>query len=142
MRLVADIATDDLPAAHRVMRQLRPHLDAAAFVAQATRQMAEQGWHLAAAYDGDGAVLGLMGYRFGEYLAWGRILYIDDLVVDEARRSGGVGAALLRLAEDLGRAAGCASVQLDSGTQRQRAHAFYETQGYTFTSHHYCRLLG
>jgi GNAT superfamily N-acetyltransferase len=55
---------------------------------------------------------------------------IAGLVVDEARRSEGVGPRLLRAAEDWARARGCRAVRVRSNVVRERAHAFYEREGY------------
>jgi GNAT superfamily N-acetyltransferase len=55
---------------------------------------------------------------------------VSALVVDEAARGGGVGAALLAAAEAHARAAGCSHVELSSNERRTRAHAFYERAGF------------
>ena len=41
------------------------------------------------------SVLAVAGFRALENLSAGRVLYVDDLVTDEARRSAGHGAQLL-----------------------------------------------
>lgn len=55
---------------------------------------------------------------------------LSSLVVDETRRSGGVGAALLSAAEAFAVQAGCAQLELSSNVARTRAHQFYERHGY------------
>ena len=55
---------------------------------------------------------------------------LSALVVDDARRSAGTGAALMRAAEDWAAAHGCAQLELSSSVARTRAHRFYERQGY------------
>jgi GNAT superfamily N-acetyltransferase len=55
---------------------------------------------------------------------------IAGLVVDESRRGEGVGPALLRAAEEWARARGCRAVRVRSNVVRERAHAFYEREGY------------
>ena len=52
------------------------------------------------------------------------------LVVDESVRSGGVGAALLAAAEAWARGAGFATMRVRSNVLRERAHRFYEREGY------------
>lgn len=76
------------------MQQLRPHLtEELAFVEQVQRQLAE-GYYLVYWQDG-GKVRALAGFRFLEFLAWGKVLYIDDLITDsEAHRSGHGGKLL------------------------------------------------
>ena len=140
----ADIrdADDDasLRAAWPVVAQLRPHLDADAFVAAALRQQAE-GWRASVLYDAGGIPRAFAGWRVQEMLAHGRFLYVDDLVTDAAARSGGHGKALLDWLKDQARALGCTSLQLDSGTQRIDAHAFYLRERLRITSFHFRAAL-
>ena len=55
---------------------------------------------------------------------------ISALVVDEALRSQGAGAALIGAAEQAAAKRGCAHVELSCSERRVRAHAFYEATGY------------
>jgi len=55
---------------------------------------------------------------------------LSALVVDDAHRSGGIGAALLEAAEAFALEHGCAQLELSSNVARTRAHRFYERQGY------------
>jgi GNAT superfamily N-acetyltransferase len=55
---------------------------------------------------------------------------ILGLVVDRDHRSAGVGAALLAAGEGWARAAGCTGMRVRSRIARERAHAFYERNGY------------
>lgn len=59
---------------------------------------------------------------------------ISMMVVAEAARSGGIGAALVAEAEARLKAAGCGLVEVTSNARRLRAHAFYEKLGYERTS--------
>ena len=135
----ADIRPADdaaaLRAAWPVVSQLRPHLDEDAFVAQALRQQAE-GWQATVLYQ-DGVARAFAGWRVQEMLAHGRFLYVDDLVTDGRVRSTGHGRALLDWLKDRARQLGCASLQLDSGTQRIDAHAFYLRERLRIVSFHF-----
>ena len=55
---------------------------------------------------------------------------ISALVVDQALRSQGAGAALTDAAEQAASKRGCAHVELSCSARRTRAHAFYEARGY------------
>jgi N-acetylglutamate synthase-like GNAT family acetyltransferase len=59
---------------------------------------------------------------------------VSMMVVDEVRRSGGVGAALVAEAERRLEAAGCYMIEVTSNLSRERAHHFYEQLGYERTS--------
>lgn len=68
------------------------------------------------------AYLDLHSVRFG-HRAW-----IEDLAVDPARRSQGIGSQLLAAARDWARERGATHLELDSGEARTDAHRFYERQ--------------
>jgi pyridoxamine 5'-phosphate oxidase len=83
------------------------------------------------------------GWRFLDQLVSGRVLYIDDLVTDEALRSSGFGARLLEWLVTHARDTGCARLELDSGVWRSAAHQFYFRNGLSISSHHFrTELLG
>jgi ribosomal protein S18 acetylase RimI-like enzyme len=66
---------------------------------------------------------------------------ISMLVVAEAARGHGVGAALVAEAEARLKAAGCGLVEVTSNVKRLRAHAFYERLGYNRTSFRFGKQL-
>jgi GNAT superfamily N-acetyltransferase len=55
---------------------------------------------------------------------------LNGLIVAEAQRSLGAGARLLEAAEDWARNHGCPSMSVRSNVIRERAHRFYDRQGY------------
>jgi GNAT superfamily N-acetyltransferase len=55
---------------------------------------------------------------------------INGLVVSSSARSQGVGKLLLRAAEDWARQKKCTGLNLRSNVLRERAHGFYEREGY------------
>ena len=68
---------------------------------------------------------------------------LRGLVVDEAHRSGGVGKDLLEAAEQWAREHGCRTMTVRSRITRERAHRFYEREGYrrVKTSHVFGKAL-
>lgn len=127
-----------LTAAETLHRQLRPQLppDYAGRMAL----IFEAGARMAVALDGE-TPAGLAVYRVIENTAHGRELYVDDLATDEARRSTGVGRALLAWLEQQARTLDCGWLTLDSGTQRQQAHKFYFREGMLITSFHFAKPM-
>jgi len=123
-----------------VMLQLRPHLTGTTLVAQIQRQRLE-GYHLAYLTTASGQVACAAGFRLLRNLAWGRFLYVDDLVTAEAERSSGHGASMLRWLEAHARQYGCAALHLDSGLQRESAHRFYRREDLEITSYHFQKIL-
>ena len=112
--------------AEHVHRQLRPLLPAD-YAEKMARVLKDA--RIALAVKGD-TVLGLAVYRCYENSFDGLKFYIDDLVSDEARRSEGVGHALIGHLELVARTLGASGLVLDSGTQRTRAHKFYFREGF------------
>jgi GNAT superfamily N-acetyltransferase len=55
---------------------------------------------------------------------------VNGLVVADAHRSLGAGAQLLAAAEDWARGHGCKDMSVRSNVIRERAHKFYERNGY------------
>jgi ribosomal protein S18 acetylase RimI-like enzyme len=64
---------------------------------------------------------------------------VEDVVVDQAQRSQGVGALMMDHAKALAQEAGCYKLALSSNQKRERAHAFYESLG--FERHGYSFLI-
>jgi len=141
-RMNIDIAESEkeLEACHTVMRQLRPHLALRDFITQVLRQQEETGYRIAYVRESD-RVMAVAGYLFRETLADGYFLNIDDLVTDEAIRSKGYGAALIRWLIAQAVSNKCTGVQLDSGVQRFDAHRFYDREAFEKTAHHFAHLL-
>jgi GNAT superfamily N-acetyltransferase len=130
---------DDVLACFPVIRHLRELEDAATFLRR-VRSQQRSGYQLVVLREG-GAPVAVAGFRLGESLAWGRYLYVDDLVTLPEVRSRGYGAALLAWLAELGRARGVEQLHLDSGKQRLDAHRFYEREGLEPSSIHFKRSL-
>lgn len=124
-----------LRSAWPVAQQLRPHLTEEGFVAQALRQF-DEGFRATALYD-DGNARAYAGWRVYENLVYGKHMYVDDLVTDQTVRSRGYGKQLLDWLKDEARRQGCAKLQLDSGTHRKDAHAFYLREGLRIEAFHF-----
>lgn len=130
-------ATSDeaIAGAFPVMRQLRPHLAEPAFV-DLVRQHQRSGYRLAVLED-EGKVQAVAGFRILEQLVRGRVLYVNDLVTDEASRSRGYGDALFDWLVSRAREEGCKALELDSGVQRHGAHRFYLRKRMSISSYHF-----
>jgi GNAT superfamily N-acetyltransferase len=134
----AVVARDWLRKAEAVHRQLRTTLPRE--YEDRMRRVFAGGARMCVAVD-RGEVAGVAVYRTYENTWAGRQLYVDDLVTDEARRSQGVGRALLGHLEAKARAGGLETLCLDSGTQRHDAHRFYFREGMVVTSFHFVKKL-
>ncbi len=75
-------------------------------------------------------VAGWIAVSVDEPFVTGREALVEGLVVDERLRSQGVGERLLHEAEAWARAHACTAVRVQSNVIRERAHTFYERNGY------------
>jgi GNAT superfamily N-acetyltransferase len=122
-----------------VLRQLRPHLEESAMVRQIVRQQAAG--YLLAYCEAEHLIRSVAGYRYGENLAYGKFMYVDDLVTNGDDRSKGFGKFLFDWLVAAAKEQGCEVLALDSGVQRFGAHRFYLTNRMDIVSHHfYLRL--
>jgi GNAT superfamily N-acetyltransferase len=132
------ISVAEIEQCFPVISQLRSHLVADDFVPQVQAQM-EQGYQLA--YIHDTQVLGAAGFNIANNLAWGKYLYLADLVVDSRVRSQGYGDALFTWLIKYAQKHNCQQFHLDSGVQRFAAHRFYLRHKMNISSHHFSLKL-
>ena len=141
-QLLSGTADDDeIKSCFPVFHELRPHLrNEMSFCEQVRRQ------HRVSDYDISvirlaSTVVSAIGFRISEHLAWGKVLYIDDLSTLSNHRNLGCAASLLNWAADYGKAEACEAMHLDSGYGRKHAHRLYLKQGFELVSHHFSRHL-
>lgn len=125
----------DLERISAVMLQLRPAFTKETLIAR-IREQQQEGYQVAFVEEA-GEVLCVAGYVVGTKLAWGKHIYVDDLVTNENRRSTGAGKVMIDWLKEHARSLGCQTLQLDSGVQRIRAHGFYLREGFHISSHHF-----
>jgi hypothetical protein len=70
---------------------LRPHLIEANFV-EVVRAQAKEGYRIAY-IESDSEVVAATGFRVLHFLAWGKVLYIDDLITLPSKKRAGLGGA-------------------------------------------------
>ena len=82
------------------------------------------------------AYLDVLSVRYGQRC------FVEDLAVDPAQRSRGIGKALLEEAQRWAADHGATHLELDSGTARKDAHRFYEREGPSWTGIQFSWWLG
>ena len=98
------------------LRQMKPASKHAVFVAEAKE-----------------AATGLVGWlhvSISNLLENDTRAEVNGLIVANGQRSGGAGAKLLEAAEEWARRHGCRGMNVRSNVIRERAHVFYERNGY------------
>jgi ribosomal protein S18 acetylase RimI-like enzyme len=127
VEVIADITDEDLAAVNRLIPQLSR--SAPPLSADALKQIVSwDGNYLLIARDGDRVVGMLTLVTFP--IPTGLRAWIEDVVVDEAARGQGVGAALTQEAVRRSRAVGARTVDLTSRPTRQAANRLYERLGF------------
>lgn len=121
------------------MKVLRPHLAEIDFLGKVRRQE-KQGYQLAACIDRN-EVCALAGFRVGEFMAWGKVLYLDDLITDPEKKKNGYGGSLMKWIQDVAEKCGCDEIHLDTGYGRNDAHRLYLKNGFLLASHHLSKNL-
>jgi GNAT superfamily N-acetyltransferase len=142
---VRELGPGETHLAARTLLQLRPHHGSVdALVRQVDERQRGNGYRLIGAFEEDAEeAAAVAGFRINEFLAWGRHLYVDDLVTAEGHRGRGLAHRLFAWLEDEARRAGCTQFHLDSGVGEDRAdaHRFYFRHGLRIASYHFQREL-
>ena len=130
----------EIAACYPVMSELRQPLVEVEFLPR-VRGLEKMGYHLAYVQQPD-KVVAVAGFWLRENLAWGRFMYVDDLVTLSSHRSQGIGSRMLGWLRAYAIKESCRQLHLDSGTQRKGAHRFYEREGMTLFGYHFAEVLG
>src|SRR5207302_6473723 len=82
MSLIREIGPEETGLAYTTFLELRPHLASCeAMIEQINRWQRPEGYRLLGSFEeGMKEPVALAGFRFLHALAWGHILYVDDLV--------------------------------------------------------------
>ncbi|WP_374076064.1 GNAT family N-acetyltransferase [Bdellovibrio bacteriovorus] len=130
----------DLERCYPIMKELRPHLSFEEYIAIYNEAHIADGYEIVAIED-KGQIMAVMGYRFLSDYVRGRHVYVDDLVSTEKARSQGLGAELLKFAEEIAKASGCSTLRLCTGIENDRGVKFYERNGWTKRAFAYTKKL-
>ena len=125
----------DLAKVADVLLELRGTFSRDTLIAQ-IKQQRQAGYQIAYV-ESDGDVLCASGFVVGTKLAWGKHVYVDDLVTSDRHRSKGAGAKMIEWLKSYAIQLGCNQLHLDSGVQRFAAHRFYLREGFNIASHHF-----
>ena len=137
---IIEVKTDEeILSCWDVMLVLRPHLIKDDFLTKVKRQY-EQGYQIAAIVP-ENKAFALIGFRILEFMAWGKVLYIDDLITHPDHKRNGYGGKLLDWVFEAAKENGCDEVHLDTGHHRHDAHRLYLNKGFSINSHHLSKTV-
>lgn len=130
--LIRDALASDLPAIHGLVRELAIYEKAeSAFTATLAAYEADfaQGVFQAKVAEVEGKVVGMVLF-FMHYSTWkGKMLYLEDFVVEEAYRRKGIGRLLFNAFLEEAKSRGCALVKWQVLDWNRPALDFYEKFG-------------
>jgi GNAT superfamily N-acetyltransferase len=142
---VRELVPPDTGLATPALRALRPRFgDDEDLVRWIDDLMRPEGYRIIGAFDPQWShAAAVAGFRVEHSTAWGRHLYVDDLVTLHVARKRGHALALLQWLAEEGRRLGCEELHLDSSTgpDRYDAHRLYMAAGLSITAHHFARRL-
>jgi GNAT superfamily N-acetyltransferase len=118
----------------RVFKELRPHLTETDFLHRWLRQK-EEGYRIVYLKP-EMLVVAAAGFRILNTMAWGKIVYLDDLVALTSEHGRGWGSRLLQWLQGLARESQCNGIHLETGYQRFAAHKAYLRNGFRMNCHH------
>lgn len=126
---------DEVRRCWPAFRELRPHLQSEEEFVERWRAQVGESYQIAYVAEGD-RVPAAAGYRLMSTMAWGRIIYLDDLVAVEACHRIGLGTALLKFLQGEARRLSCDALHLDTGYHRHLAHRAYFRNGFRMDCMH------
>lgn len=130
---------EDMARQYALVKCLNPDLGLPRY-RQLLIQMLAKGYRMVGAFLGEECV-GLSGFWTGTKLYSGKYLEIDNFVIDEARRSAGIGKRLLDWLEQEARRQACETIMLDAYTSNTRGHRFYFREGYIIKGFHFLKRI-
>lgn len=134
-RITVARSEQEISDCYLVMAELRPHIRPDEFLPMVKRLAGIAGFKLA--YLTDGEIKAVAGFRISEWLAGGKYLEIEDLVVKSGERSKGYGGGLFDWLVEHARENNCQQVRLVSRVSRLDAHRFYLRKGMNLEAHYF-----
>ena len=137
--MIRELKGDDSARAFTAMAELRLLADVRTFLARVAEQRRE-GYRLVGSFEnGDVDAAAVAGFRVGHFLAWGKVVYVDDLSTRATYRGRGHAGALMDWLLTEATRLECDQLHLDSGVgpDRETAHRLYMNKGMRISAHHF-----
>jgi GNAT superfamily N-acetyltransferase len=140
LRAPRELQASESHRAAAALLELRPDYASSGALVERIDAQRAAGYRVVGSFEpGDAAAAAVGGFWIGENLAWGRFLYVDDLVTRTTLRGRGHADAVMRWVEEEARRESCDQLHLDSGVgfDRADAHRFYFRRGLVIASYHF-----
>jgi GNAT superfamily N-acetyltransferase len=139
---IRKLVHQDYPAAIELLAHLNPGVPGDVLKQRFETILSEHPHYHAFGAFLDGKLSALAGVWIATKIWCGKYLELDNLVVDPALRSSGLGTALIRHLEGLARDEGCNLAVLDSYTSNHSSHRLYHRLGFEIWGFHFVKPLG
>jgi ribosomal protein S18 acetylase RimI-like enzyme len=139
---IRPLAAADLAAAAALLATLNVETPVALIRQRLDTLLADHShYQLLGAFSGD-VLTGVAGAWIATKIWCGRYLEIDNLVVDPAHRSSGIGSRLIEHLETVARERDCKLLVLDSYTSNRPSHRLYHRLGFEIWGFHFIKPIG
>lgn len=139
---IRPLGSSDLANAVRLLATLNPVSPATVIEDRLQVVLADHShYELIGAFSGE-TLVGVAGAWIATKIWCGRYLEIDNLVVDPANRSSGIGTLLIEHLETIARQRDCQVMVLDSYAANYSSHRLYHRLGFEIWSFHFIKPIG
>jgi ribosomal protein S18 acetylase RimI-like enzyme len=135
-----ELTLEEMPGIFPLIKAHNPKMTKTLFRDRLTA-MLPLGYRALAAFQGE-AMVAVSGFWIRTRFWCGKQLDVDNFFVDEACRSGGVGAQMLGWLEQKALAEDCELMVLDVYSDNTLAQRFYHRMGFTITGYHFTKIPG
>jgi ribosomal protein S18 acetylase RimI-like enzyme len=134
-RITVARSEQEIDDCYPLMAELRPRIQSDEFLPLVRRLAEIADFQLA--YLTDGEIKAVASFRISEWLAGGRYLEIEDLVVKSEQRSRGYGSEIFDWLVEHAKENECRQVRLVSRVSRIDTHRFYLRKGMNLEAHYF-----
>ncbi|WP_103069470.1 GNAT family N-acetyltransferase [Aquimarina sediminis] len=131
---------EEIMSSFLTMKELRPNIEEEKYLSLIKELEEISNYQLLGVQKGD-RIEAVAGFRISKSIAWGKYLYIDDLVTLPGNRSEGAGKLMLDWLCKYAKEHDCNRLDLDSGVQRFGAHRFYLRERMDILCYHFVKTL-
>lgn len=129
--MIREVVVTDYRALNRLNSEELGYSVDTNFTKDKLEKILKQAHHLCLGYEDENQqIIGYIHVEIYDTLYAPSLYNVLALAVSSTERRRGIGAALMKEMEKIGRENGIEGVRLSSGESRKEAHLFYEKQGY------------
>ena len=129
----------EMAALSPLLQQLNP-ISTPEYLDAMLDDMIAHGYRMVTANEGN-ECLAIAGIWVTTKLYSGKYLEMDNVVVATEHRSRGIGKLLTDYVTELAKQEGCTTLMLDAYLENEKAHIFYEREGFVKKGYHFLKKI-